>query len=540
MPDNNDLLKKLDRLNAIGVALSAEHDTPRLLETILLGAKEITNADGGTLYSVTEDKRLRFEIMRTRSLGLAMGGTTGTAIPFPPLPLYLEDGRPNNAMVAVHAALTGATVNIGDAYAAEGFDFSGTRKFDQKTGYRSKSFLTVPMRNHEGEIIGVLQLINAMDQAGGIIPFSDESRQLAESLASQAAVALTNHNLIEGLKGLFESFIKLIAEAVDKKSPYTGGHCRRVPELTMLLAEAANAAEDGSTAGFRMTPKELYELKIAAWLHDCGKVTTPEYVVDKATKLSTLFDRIELAEARLRELGQAAEIDMLRRQLAALKRGGTPDYAGMDRELTDLKRGLAEDKAFLRNANTGAEFMPPEQQARVRSIGAREFTDWDGNKARLLTDDEIKNLTVRAGTLNDEERRIINSHIDVTISMLSSLKYPRDLRRVPEYAGAHHERMDGKGYPRGLNGSQLTVQARMLAIADVFEALTAADRPYKKAKTLSESLSILGKMAAEGHVDKDLFRLFVKEKVYLKYAKAFLKPEQLDEVDEKRIPGYVP
>jgi HD-GYP domain-containing protein (c-di-GMP phosphodiesterase class II) len=541
MPQLTKLLKRLERLNAIGIALSAERNAPRLLETILLGAKEITGSDGGTLYTVTEDQKLRFEIMRTDSLGIALGGTTGKDIPFAPLPLYAEDGTPNTNMVAAYAVLHDCTVNIEDAYTAEGFDFSGTRKFDEKTGYRSKSFLTIPMKNHENEIIGVLQLLNARDEeTGEIIAFSPENQQLVESLASQAAVALTNHNLIEGLKKLFESFIELIAEAIDEKSPYTGGHCRRVPELSMLLAKAASECDEGPLREFSMNDKEMYEMKIASWLHDCGKVTTPEYVVDKATKLSTIFDRIHLVDQRFELLKKQRECEMLRRQVAALREGNTAALDMLEAEHKALVAQLDDNREFLRNANIGGEFMTPEHQERVRAIGAYELVDENGQVVPFLSENEVYNLNIARGTLTPEEREIINNHIVVTINMLESLPYPKDLQRVPEYAGGHHERMDGKGYPRGLTREQMSIPARIMGIADIFEALTARDRPYKKAKTLSESLFILGKMKLEHHVDPDLFDLFIRKKVYLEYAKQFLEPEQIDEVDESKIPGYVP
>ncbi|HEX9182648.1 MAG TPA: GAF domain-containing protein, partial [Burkholderiales bacterium] len=285
----DDLVQRLEQLNAVGASLSAERDINRLLETILTAAKSITRADGGTLYRITEDRTLRFEILRTTSLKYYLGGTTGNAVPFYPIHLVGEDGKPNHSMVAAYAALTGKTVNIADAYTADGFDFTGTRNFDKKTGYRSKSFLTVPMANHENEIIGVLQLINATDpQTGEVLPFSASDQRLAESLASQAAIALTNRMLINQLEQLFESFINMINSAIDEKSPYTGGHCQRVPALTMLLAEAVNETENGPLADFHMSDKDRYELKIAGLLHDCGKVTTPVHVVDKATKLETI------------------------------------------------------------------------------------------------------------------------------------------------------------------------------------------------------------------------------------------------------------
>lgn len=541
MPQLKKLLKRLERLNAIGIALSAERDAARLLEMILLGAKEITGADGGTLYTVTDDNKLRFEIMRTDSLGIALGGSTGKEIPFAPLPLYGEDGTPNNNMVAAYSVLHDCTVNIEDAYEAEGFDFSGTRKFDEKTGYRSRSFLTIPMKNHENEIIGVLQLLNALEEGSDdIIAFSAENQQLAESLASQAAVALTNHNLIEGLKQLFESFIELIAEAIDEKSPYTGGHCRRVPELSMLLAKAADASQDGPLRDFSMNDKELYEMRIASWLHDCGKVTTPEYVVDKATKLSTIFDRIELVDQRFELLKKQNEVDMLRGQLEAARNGDTALMATLASEFQSLQQKLDEDREFLQNANVGGEFMTSEHQARVHSIAAYPFFDPDGQQVPFLSENEVYNLNIARGTLTAEEREIINNHIVVTINMLESLPYPKDLQRVPEYAGGHHERMDGKGYPRGLTREQMSIPARIMGIADIFEALTARDRPYKKAKTLSESLFILGKMKLDNHVDPDLFDIFIRQKVYLEYARQFLEPEQIDAVDESKIPGYVP
>jgi len=541
MSDPSTTLENIAKLNQIGVALSSERDNKRLLEMILLGAKEIANADGGTLYTVTDDDKLKFEIMRTDSLNIAMGGTTGKDIPFPALAIYREDGTPNTSMVAANAVINDKTVNIADAYEAEGFDFSGTRKFDENTGYRSKSFLTIPMKNHEKEIIGVLQLLNSKDRkTGEVVAFSAEVQQLVESLASQAAVAMTNQNLIEGLKALFESFITLIADAIDEKSPYTGGHCRRVPEMAMMLGNTAVKATTGPFKDFTMSEKELYELRIAAWLHDCGKVTTPEYVVDKATKLSTIFDRIELIDTRFELLKNQAEVEMLRQQVEVLKKGHPDRIKSMDVQLRAHKEQLDNDREFIRNANIGGEFMTPEHQERVKQIANYKYRNEDGELAPFLSENEVYNLNIARGTLTNEERQVINNHIVVTINMLESLPYPKALRKVPEYAGGHHERMDGKGYPRGLTREQMSIPARIMGIADIFEALTARDRPYKKAKTLSESLFILGKMKLDNHVDPDLFDLFIREKVYLEYANQFLEPDQIDEVDESKIPGYTP
>lgn len=539
MTDQQELLRRLERLNAIGVALSAEHDNDRLMEMILLGAREITNSDGGTLYTVTENRSLKFEIMYNQTLGIAMGGSTGKVIPFPPLPLYLENDVPNLNMVAAYSVLKDIKVNIDDAYEAEGFDFSGTRKFDEKMGYRSKSFLTVPMKNHENEIIGVLQLINAIDPVTNeITEFSLENQQMVESLASQAAVAMTNHSLINGLRQLFESFIEMIADAIDEKSPYTGGHCQRVPELTMMLADATIRNQTGPLKDFSMNEKEVYELRVAAWLHDCGKVTTPEAVMDKPTKLSTIYDRIQVVNLRFDLLRKQAETALLKQKLAIHEGHSQADIAKLEEEYVKLLGQLEKDQAFLQKANIGGEFMTPEDQDRVCRIAQYTLEKSDGDNTNFLSEDEVYNLNIARGTLTKEEREIINNHIVVTINMLESLPYPKGLKRVPEYAGGHHERMDGKGYPKGLTREQMSVPARIMGIADIFEALTSRDRPYKKAKTLSESLFILGKMKQENHIDPDLFDIFVRDKVYLRYAEKFLEPEQIDEVDESKIPGY--
>jgi HD-GYP domain-containing protein (c-di-GMP phosphodiesterase class II)/DNA-binding response OmpR family regulator len=524
-------------LNDIGIALSAEKNLDRLLEMILLHAKQISNSDGGSLYLRTEDDRLKFAIMRTDSLNFALGGTTGREIPFPPLPMYNpETGEPNHSNIATHAALSGESVNIPDAYEAQGFDFSGTRAFDEKTGYRSKSFATIPMKNSVGEVIGVLQLLNASDERSGeVIAFSPAIQKIVESLASQAAVAVDNQMLLQGQKDLLDSFIKLIASAIDAKSPYTGGHCARVPVLTELIAGAACDAQSGPFADFDLNEDQRYELHTAGWLHDCGKVTTPEYVVDKATKLETIFDRVELVRTRFEILKRDAEIDYL-------KVLGEPDAdaEACRARLEDRLAQLRDDRGFIDGANVGGEFMSDEKIDRVKSIASYQYADADNKIRDFLTDNEVYNLSIRKGTLTAEEREVINNHIVMTLEMLEKLPFPKSLRLVPEFAGGHHERMDGKGYPRGLHREDMSMPARMMAIADVFEALTACDRPYKKAMKLSSAMDILGKMKQEHHIDPDLFDLFVENEVHLKYAEQFLLPEQIDSVDVSKYLGPMP
>ncbi len=534
MDSIEDLLRRLEKLNAIGAALSKERDIDRLLENILVAAKTITHADGGTLYRVTDDHQaLRFEILRTDSLQIVMGGTSGHPIDFPNLALRDANGQPNDSLVAAYAAIHAQTVNIADAYTEANFDFSGTRQFDEQTGYRSKSFLAVPMKDHEGEVIGVLQLINAIpDLDRGVVPFSSADRSLAESLASQAAIAITNRILLSQVETLFESFVGLINLAIDEKSDYTGRHCERVPELTMMLAEAVNAHKSGPLADFSMDDRDRYELKIAGLLHDCGKVTTPVHVVDKATKLQTLFDRIELIDTRFEVLKRDQEIAALRAQLALREERDAAAEAQLRLACHQRLDALNADRDFLRRVNPGAESMKAEDLRRVREIGQHHtWCNVDGVESDFLNADEIENLTIRAGTLTAAEREIINNHIVATIKMLKQLPWPKHLKNVPEYAGGHHERMDGKGYPLGLTREKMSVQARIMGIADIFEALTACDRPYKQGMKLSQAMGIMHKFRMGGHIDPDLFDIFFSEGVYLRYAQEFLDPWQIDSVN---------
>ncbi|MDX2222746.1 MAG: HD domain-containing phosphohydrolase [Rhodospirillaceae bacterium] len=557
-PDGGPYGGGLERLIEIGLALSAERNHDRLTERILLEAIDITKADGGTLYLRTDDNSLKFVIVRNGTLKIAMGGTTGVPINFPPLRMYnAETGAPNHNNVATHVALTGKPINIEDAYTAEGFDFSGTKKFDQGTGYRSKSFLTIPLKNYGDEVIGVLQLINATDGAGTVIAFSKDVQRLVEALASQAAVAIDNQQLIEAQKALMDSLIKVMAHAIDAKSPYTGGHCQRVPELTKMLAIKAHEATDGPFKDFKLDETQWYELHVAAWLHDIGKVTTPEYVVDKATKLQTIYDRVHEVRMRFEVLRRDAEIKMLK----AIAKGKN---ARVERK--KFKQRCAELDAqwkFVAESNIGGEFMSKDKQDKIREIAKqRWYRHFDRKlglawaEGKLLEDTpppaegfeylladlpeharaeyhlgEVLNLCIARGTLNDDERKKINDHIVLTIDMLKELPFPKHLKAVPEYAGGHHEKMDGTGYPNRLRGEQMSVPARIMAIADIFEALTAADRPYKKAKTLSESVKILYFMKKDKHVDPDLFELFLSSGAYKDYAEQFLRPEQVDVVN---------
>lgn len=527
----------LQQLNEIGIALSKEPSLPKLHEMILKYAMDLTHADGGTIYSVIEKKSARFEIFFSRSRNLHLGGTSSKPIPFADLPLYLENGLSNDSLIVAYSINHKKMVNIKDAYHEAGFDFSGTRRIDEKTGYQTKTVLTVPMKNHEDEVIAVLQLINAIDPlTGEVIGFSEKDTQLAMSLASQAGVALNNQLLIQNLKQLFESLIRVIAEAIDEKSPVTGNHGKRVPLLAASLAQAVNETHDGLLKEIHFSDEELYELRIASLLHDCGKITTPVHIVEKRKKMETIFDRIEMIDARFSCLFLKEEIELLKRKLNWIQtndpeifekyKGQFQTYEQQTREKVNK---IQEDQSFLHACNEGKVKI---DETAIERVGHLATTEWDRGQS-FLTPDEIENLLIPQGNLTEKERKIIQNHVIMTYRMLSNLPFPKELRNVPEIAASHHERMDGKGYPRGLKGNEMLLQARILAIADVFESLSAPDRPYRRPAPLSQVLQIMKQMVEEGHLDKDLFDIFVKKKVYLEYANRYLKPEQLDECEDR-------
>lgn len=573
---------RYQRLVQIGQALGVERNHKRLLEMILNEAREISNADGGTLYLRTKDDQLRFEIVHSLSLGLHLGGISTEPIRFSPIPLWLEDGTPNHRNVVTHAALLKKTVIIDDAYLDSKYDFSGTRAFDSSTGYHSTSFLTVPMKNHQDRVIGVLQLINATDpNSGKVIPFGPDLQSIIEALASLAAVALENQQLIEAQEKFFDSFIQTIASAIDAKSPYTGSHNQRVPELAKMIISRAAKMGEGVYADFTIDTDEMRALHIGAWMHDCGKITMPEHVIDKATKLETICNRIHEIRMRFEVLKRDTEIDFYKGMTETPER-----ESQLRKQMEDQLLQLDEEFAFIAECNAGDNLLTQDDINRIQEIASRRWRrtidnrlgiSWEEmerhekvpqeelpHEEPLLADKpwhriphprilseyqdkrfgfnnlkvpevmydrgEIYNLSVEQGTLTDEERFKINEHVAQTIVMLDKLPLPAKLKNVPEYAGTHHERMDGTGYPRGIKAGELSLPARAMVLADIFEALTAADRPYKKAKTLSESVQILSLMAKEGHIDPELFQFFVEQKIYDEFANKFLSPEQADEV----------
>lgn len=577
---------KLEKLVELGIALSLERQYARFLEMIVQGEKELTNADGGVLFSLKDDDTLHYEILRFDTIDIRMGGLSDREITLKPIDLRDEEGKPRFFDPIAHAALTERTVNVANIHENNDYDFSPLLQFDSENDYRTQSFLAVPLKPRKGQVIGVLVLINArVSGTGRLAAFNENDERFIEALASQAAVAMDNKNLMQAQARLFDAIIKVIASAIDTKSPYTGGHCARVPELGMMLAKAACESEIGSLADFDMTEAEWREFYLAGWLHDCGKVTTPEYVVDKATKLETIYNRIHEVRMRFEVLLRDARIEYLE----AVAAGGAPQQ--LQAELDERIGSLHDDFAFIAECNVGGEFMSQDKVERLEQIAQqtwmRYFDDRLGLsyaelerlrgvtpkplpvEEKLLADKrehvirrpkhnplsydpeamgvkmpvpkhlynmgELYNLRISRGTLTDEERYKINEHTIHTISMLEQLPFPKDMARVPLFAGSHHETMVGTGYPRKISMADLPVQAKILAIADIFEALTASDRPYKKAKTLSEALRILSFFRNDKHIDADLFDLFLLSGVYVDYADKYLDQDQIDEVDIAKL-----
>ena len=524
-------------LTQIGLSLSAEKDTKKLLERIVIEARTLTNADAGTLYLLDkETQELTFEIVQNDSMQIKIGGTSGVDAELPNVPLFIN-GEPNHANVSSSVALTGETINVKDVYGPEGKRFPGPREYDAISGYHTKSMLVMPLKNHENEIIGVLQLLNAKHRKSGeSISFSEEYVDLVAALASQAAVALTNAQLIENLNNLFYAFIRSIATAIDEKSPYTGGHINRVVQLSMMLAEKINQDETGAFKDIHFTKEELEELRLAAWMHDVGKVTTPENIVNKASKLETIFDRVNLVETRFALIASEmvnthldAKLKLLKRKQVDLSKLGLADQSLAE----DLKI-LLQELEFIKTCNSANQPMTEERLTRLRDIGKKEYT-FQNEKRPYLTEDEIKNLSIRYGNLTDEERMVVENHANMTLKILKQLSFPLKLEKVPEFAGGHHEKLDGSGYPLGLTEKELPLQTRILAIVDIFEALTARDRPYREPMKLSEATKIIRFMKDNHKIDPDLFDLLIESGAYFEYAMQEMDPKQIDMPNPDRM-----
>jgi HD-GYP domain-containing protein (c-di-GMP phosphodiesterase class II) len=495
----NNANKDFNKLLKIGVELSSQTNIDYLLEDILSVAREFTGADAGSVY-MKEGNKLYFKIVQNDTLNTFMGGRHKD-INWPALDLY-KDGKENRHMVAALSAITKNIYNIPDVYLDTNFDFSGTKKFDNTTGYRSKSMLVIPLINHEGETIGVLQLINKKIK-NNIVAFNKDDEDITMSLASQAAVSITKNKLIEKLEEFIESFIKVIAKAIDEKSKYTGNHVQKVAILAKLMSEEINKDEE-FFKDIKYSSNMLKQIEIAALLHDIGKITTDPRIMDKSTKLEAEVDRIDIIAER---------VEIIKRDLL-LK--GINDFSE-----------LLEDFKFIKEVNIGGEFMSDEKIARIEEIANKYKYLLDDKEVSLIRDDELDMLKIRKGTLSNQEREHIQRHALMTLEMLSNLPFPKKYKEVTHIAANHHEKLNCKGYPRGLCEKDLTLEDKMLAICDIFEALTANDRPYKEPKKLSEVFKIMSFMVKDKEIDEKLFKFFVEKGIWKKY-KDNLKPSQID------------
>ena len=505
----NKLNNQLSKLSDIGIALSGVTDLTVLLEMIVDSARQFTNADAGTLYLI-EDNKLHFKIVQNNSLGIRMGGTSGKDIPFPPVEL-------KETNVSAFVAIKGNPVNIPDVYKTDLFDFTGPKNFDKSSGYRSQSMLVVPMRNHEKDVIGVLQLLNAQNKTSKVISFSKDYESLTESLASQAAVAVTNAQLVSEMAKLFDSFAEVMATAIDEKSPVTGGHIRRVANMTLTFAEILTENQ-GQYKDISFNSDQMHELKIAAWMHDIGKVTTPVEVVEKAKKLQTIFDRIEYVDLRICFIMEQFEKNFLNEKIKELQNGADiRKISALEDQQKIKSKELMDIRGFIKQCNNPGEFLEDEKISRLEEISKMTWVDFDGNEQTFLDDDEVLNLSIRRGSITESERKKMQNHAAVTLKMLQKIPFTKKLKNIPLYAGAHHEFINGGGYPLGLKGDEIPFEGKIMCVTDIAEALTASDRPYKKAMPLEVVYRILREMADKGELDKELVEFFISEKVFSKY-----------------------
>lgn len=504
---------RFEKIMDINLELSSELDKDKLFEMILTLTRELTHCEAGTLYIKSKDgKYLDFKVVQNSPLNIFMD-TRKNNLEWDSLPLYLEDGSVNKHMVAAVSALENKTVNIDDVYENKEYDFKGAKKFDEMTGFRSKSMLVTPLVNHEQEVIGVLQLINKKESLLDVIPFDTEDEKIIKSLSSQGAMALTNTQLILNLEDFLNSFVKTIGHAIDAKSPHTKNHISKVSKIALLIANAINEDET-IYKDVKYTKNDLHEINLAAHMHDIGKISIPESVIDKSKKLECIVDRIEFIKQRAEILKRDFEIALLKNEIKQ-------DF--YEKSIEKIK----DDILFLEETNIGEEFMDDKRIHRIDEIANYKYL-YNGIETSFLSQDEIYNLSIRKGTLTSEEKDIMNSHAKLSYDMLTALPFPKKYKNVLDIAANHHEKLNGKGYPRALKEEQLSLEDRIMILSDIFEALTASDRPYKEGKKLSEVFKILSFMAKDNEIDAQLLKFFFEHDVLKEYVQKELKAYQID------------
>ena len=509
---------QLPRLLRVAQHLSEQKDVPRLLDALLKEVLYLCHADTGWVWLYT-DGRPRAGL---NCLCRDGAGESDAVKEAPQWFRPLADEADGDGGIVEQCFAAGEPLTVA-------LTQTSLNKADKALlaalAPQAKGLQLWPLYNHEGLVTGVLQLAYDKPVPRNLQRLGEHGHLIFQSLLTYGGIALSNLSQVQELKDLLDAFIKVLAQAIDAKSPHTSAHCQRVPVITEMLAQAT-CDDQVLFPDFSLDEEGWYELHVAAWLHDCGKLATPDSVLDKSTKLHTLHDRIDEVASRFATL--RAEIQFAYEKACLLNPADEP--ACRQRMEEDIG-ALKEELAFLERINRGGEAMAAVDQQRVKDIAARTWTDAWGQEKPLLSDDEVYNLCIPRGTLTPEERQIINGHMDVTLDMLGSLPFPRKLQRVPEYAGGHHEKMDGTGFPLGLTRDQMSIPARIMAIADVFEALTAKERPYKTPLKLSEALGIMQRMRNNDHLDPDLYQLFIRSRVWRQYGENHLDPVQLDVED---------
>jgi HD-GYP domain-containing protein (c-di-GMP phosphodiesterase class II) len=513
--------KELKELLQIGVALSSERDVDALLSLILSKARDITNADAGSLYLMEEsesgEKHLRFKLTQNDSIQFLFKETT--------IPLA-------ETSMAGHVALRGAAINLADAYkipADRPYRFNDS--FDRNSGYRTRSVLTLPMRNARDQILGVLQLINGKRHAAArlrstadvkreVIPFSENSVNLGLSLASQAAVAYENSKLYDEIQRLFEGFVGAAVTAIEQRDPATSGHSFRVSSLTLGLAETVDAVQAGKYKATRFTREQMKEIRYAALLHDFGKVGVREDVLVKAKKLYPW--QLEIVKSRFDFISKEIEAGTALKKLELILERGreatASELAALDKEFAHRLREIDDDLKFVLQVNEPT-VLHSAVLDRINKIAGHTFTDAKGASHPYLSENEVTMLSIPRGSLDDDERRQIESHVTYTFKFLEEIPWTRELRGIPRIARAHHEKLNGRGYPDGLREAEIPLPTKIMTICDIFDALNAADRPYKPAVPVERALKILEESVRENELDPELFRLFLEAKVYERTAK---------------------
>jgi HD-GYP domain-containing protein (c-di-GMP phosphodiesterase class II) len=553
--------RKLDLVTRAGVSFTRERNVANIFDITLNTARNLTNADGGTIYMLDEvfsgnpidpgeiaSRSLRFVALQNDTMDTHLKGDDIDLMP--PVPLEI-DGAPNLDNVSAYCANTREMLNFADVYDAEGFEFAGTRRYDQTNGYRSKSMLVIPLEDHENNVIGVLQLINRRRDDKNITAFSAEDIELVQSVSFPAAASITTQRLLEEQVTLFNAFVTVLAEGLGEKSPHTYNHIRRVAALGEAISASMNSCKEGLYADTSFDEDEMAEMHLAGWLHDIGKITTPEHIVGKQVKLQFVMDRFELIVERFNSKMKDYRIAMLEQQLAAVQAGADGEQlARLTDQCRERTEALAGKLEALFPYNRGSEGISVQQIAAIEALAAieveREYRTEvviehgqplvkrlvrSADQGTLVDSWEKSNLLIQRGTLNDDEREAVNNHAERSWRWLLALPFPRKQKRLALYAGAHHEHLNGSGYPNGISAVDMPMQSRILAIADIYEALVANDRPYKEPMKLSLAMSILGSMVKRGNLDGELMKIFLQSGDYLTYAEEHLDPSQIDEVD---------